>query len=65
MKRFRIEHKHSGTVTVVIGHDFYDACRRCGKDPKFWKKIEEFLKKLLTNNQKCDIISIQKQKENT
>ena len=42
MKRFRIEHKHSGTITVVAGHDFYDAMRRCGKDTKFWKMIEEF-----------------------
>ena len=42
MKRFRIEHKFSGSLSVIIGRDFYDACRRCGKDPKFWKKIEEF-----------------------
>jgi hypothetical protein len=42
MKRFRIEHKYSGTISVIIGRDFYDACRRCNKDPKFWKKIEEF-----------------------
>ena len=42
MKRFRIEHKHNGQISVIIGRDFYDACRRCNKDPKFWKKIEEF-----------------------
>ena len=41
MKRFRIEHKHSGAITVVAGHDFYDAMRRCGKSTKFWKMIEE------------------------
>jgi hypothetical protein len=42
MKRFRIEHKHSGTISVVAGHDFYDAMRRCGKSTKFWKLVEEF-----------------------
>jgi hypothetical protein len=41
MKRFRIEHKHSGAITVIAGHDFYDAMRRCGKSTKFWKMIEE------------------------
>ena len=42
MKRFRIEHKHSGAISVVAGHDFYDAMRRCGKSTKFWKLVEEF-----------------------
>lgn len=42
MKRFRIEHKHSGAISVVAGHDFHDAMRRCGKSTKFWKLIEEF-----------------------
>ena len=42
MKRFRIEHKHTGCLTVVAGYDFYDAMRRCGKDKKFWKLVEEF-----------------------
>lgn len=42
MKRFRIEHKHCGNISVIIGYDFYDACRRCNKDPKIWKIIEIF-----------------------
>jgi hypothetical protein len=42
MKRFRLEHKHSGALTVVAGYDLYDACRRCGKDLKFWKLVEIF-----------------------
>lgn len=41
MKRFRVEHKHCGSIRVIAGYDFYDACRRCGCDPKFWKKNEE------------------------
>ena len=41
MKRFRIEHKYCGCISVIAGRDFYDACRRCNKDPKFWKIIEE------------------------
>ena len=39
MKRFKVEHKYSGSLRVIIGRDFYDACRRCGCDPKFWKKV--------------------------
>ena len=42
MTRFRIEHKNCGNITVIIGNDFYDACRRCGKSPKMWKIIEKF-----------------------
>lgn len=42
MKRFRVEHKHTGALRVIIGNDFYDACRRCGCDPQFWKRVEEF-----------------------
>jgi hypothetical protein len=42
MKRFRIEHKYCGCITVIAGRDLKDAFRRCGKDPKFWKLIEEF-----------------------
>lgn len=42
MKRFRLEHKHSGALTVVAGYDLYDACRRCGKDLKFWKLVKIF-----------------------
>lgn len=40
MKRFRVEHKHSGALRVIIGFDFYDALRRCGCDRKFWKLVE-------------------------
>lgn len=39
MKRFRVEHKYSGCQRVIAGKDFYDACRRCGCDPQFWKKV--------------------------
>lgn len=39
MIRFLVEHKHCGTQTVIIGRDYYDACRRCGRDPKIWKLV--------------------------
>ena len=41
MKRYIVEHKHCGSRKPIVGRDFYDACRRCGCDPKFWKKVEE------------------------
>lgn len=41
MRRFRIEHKFSGSLSVVAGRDFKDALRRCGKDSKYWKLVEE------------------------
>jgi hypothetical protein len=41
MNRFRVAHKHSGCERVIAGHDFYDACRRCGCDPKFWKLLKK------------------------
>lgn len=41
MKRYIVEHKHCGARKPIVGRDFYDACRRCGCDPKFWKKVEE------------------------
>lgn len=41
MRRFRIEHKYCGCISVVAGRDFKDALRRCGKDAKFWKFVEE------------------------
>lgn len=40
MKIFRIEHKYSGCQRIIIGRDFYDACRRYSCDPQFWKKVE-------------------------
>ena len=40
MKRFRVEHKHCGCLRVIIGHDFYDALRRCNCDGQFWKLVE-------------------------
>ena len=39
MIRYLVEHKHCGTQTVIIGRDYYDACRRCGRDPKIWKLV--------------------------
>lgn len=41
MRRFRIEHKFSGSLSVIAGRDFRDALRRCGKDAKHWKLVEE------------------------
>lgn len=41
MRRFRIEHKFSGSLSVVAGRDFKDALKRCGKDSKYWKFVEE------------------------
>ena len=41
MRRFRIEHKFSGSLSVVAGRDFKDALRRCGNDAKVWKLVEE------------------------
>lgn len=46
MKRFRVEHKYSGCQRVIIGKDFYDACRRCGCDPQFWKKLRFLIKRI-------------------
>lgn len=40
MKRFRIEHKHSGSLRVIAGRDFHDALRKCGCDGKFWRLVE-------------------------
>ena len=40
MKRFRVGHKHSGSLRVIAGRDFYDALRRCGCDKQFWKLVE-------------------------
>ena len=40
MKRFRVEHKHSGSLRVIIGYDFYDALRRCNCNGQFWKLVE-------------------------
>lgn len=42
MKRFRIEHKYNGCISVIAERDLKDAFRRCRRDPKFWKLIEEF-----------------------
>lgn len=39
MKRYRVVHKHAGTERVIAGRDYYDACRRCGRDPKIWKLV--------------------------
>ena len=41
MRRFRIEHKFTGSLSVIAGRDLKDAYKRCGKDSKYWKFVEE------------------------
>jgi hypothetical protein len=41
MKRFIVEHKHSGARKPIDGNDFQHACKRWNCDPKIWKLIGE------------------------
>lgn len=41
MTTFKVKHKYCNCISIIKGYDFYDACRKSNKDPKFWELIEE------------------------
>ena len=39
MWEFDICNLETGKMTIIMGYDFYDACRRWGLDPSDWEVL--------------------------